>query len=384
MSNTAKKTPKKLGTSNRFIHELKGPTVLKPDEIKDIVDSRPIQKARQTMANKYGVSAKRIDNIWYDYYGGTTLKDYQTGLKKPLPTAPVATKDLSLRHIKTIRGEYSVKEPKTKDLDRPNSKAVAVRKIPAAGRDLELIPEEMDDRDAEIVAGEIRAGNNSQELISVMTELIDSNKQLSESAIKSLKLARAAFRARKRDAISCSETENDESNIDDDDSTATYRRGAESELESVQEEQESRDRRRPVGLPRECTEFDGEYDSEYSTAASSGPRRVQCDQRSVEQRQGTRVQPTGSTARARPIYKTERERPEYDEEQGDCCEDIGYESALPPAQYYRRQGGVQQNYPNRGDQFGPQSGQGERISRGGGDRSGEVVAQLPWLRGRPL
>lgn len=162
------------------IHPLKGPSHLSPKQIADIVNSRFEERARDKLSQKYGVSAKRISNIWSEYYGGSTLAFAKSGLKKSLPTEPQETSKFNMRKIRTERGTYSAARPKVSEQDiskRAKSKRVILK------------PELLTDEDHEIIQGQLAAGNNSQELIHLMNDLVLSNKDLSKAAMKSVKMA---------------------------------------------------------------------------------------------------------------------------------------------------------------------------------------------------
>jgi hypothetical protein len=389
---------KKGPNTKKFIHDLKGPAVLAPIEIKDIVESRTAKGARQDLAKKYGISEKRVMTIWNRYYGGSTLKDCASGLKIPLPAIDVPTKDITMRRCKTERAEYAAKAPKTKDLDRP-VRASAIRKIPArkeVGRDLELIPADMDDTDAEIIAGEIEAGNNSAELIAAMTELINSNKELSESARDSLKLARKSLKQRtsaRSKYISQSEEDN-ESNIDDD-STIDYRKyetASESESEAgtrAMGHDKSSRKNGPVRNSGDTRDDSGCYNEVYQSnpAVEQRVRNLPHMERYMEFDKRPGIRATGSSNRAKPVYQIKREWSESDEESGDNNENSRYESTISSAKYDAGKRGVQSNNSYIGNKLGPQPGQIGRISGPGGNRSSETVAVLSFadqVRKRPV
>jgi hypothetical protein len=164
--------------------ETKGPKILTAEVIVDICRNRDLIGARPKLAKKHGISTKRIDTVWRKYYGGTTLADFKSGLKCHLPdteTTPTVT-SINTRKVRTSKYELSAKEPE-------NARASVQRKIDKLKKEPVLNLDEVNDQTAEIVAGEIEAGNDSKDLIDAMYKLMESNQQLSESAYRSLESA---------------------------------------------------------------------------------------------------------------------------------------------------------------------------------------------------
>lgn len=388
--------------NKKFIHELKGPAILTPIEIKDILELRPQVGARKTLAQKYGVSEKRIANIWCDYYGGGTLKDFATGLKKPLPTVDIKNTDFNMRKIKTERAEYAAKMPKTKDLDRPDTRARSVRKVPVVNKDLELNTDEITDADAQIIAGQVRAGNNNEELIALMTELIHSNKQLSESAVNALKVASITYQKRIKQ-----EKENINDNIESfDDSTAAYKKklrsdpdDCPSDSESCTETEYSEESAgyRDMGYSQinEKSNIPGYYDEPrtgiesrriYSRVGETSKRTIQ-PTRSVQQRmdnnKGLRIRTTGREERAKPIYKTQRRTAESDEECSSNIENSGHEQAVSNTKYNPRETSIQSDNSNRNNKRDQKPSESRTIPGRGGVRPSQNLQPLSWLK-RPI
>ena len=202
------------------IHALKGPERLPPEAVKDIVESRAISGARKELAKKYGISETRVNRLWLEYYGGGKLSDYKSGLKKPLPTEPVNTADITVRRIKTARGEYTAREPKIEKINAKTDaklRAAPVRALKPI-RELNVNESDIDaisDVDAEIIAGEIGAGNNNPELMDLFGRLLESRDRDTEY------LYRLAKRGLKK-SFTDSESEYDITSIEeaDDDYTA--------------------------------------------------------------------------------------------------------------------------------------------------------------------
>ena len=401
-----KERPLPHGPPNKFIHQLKGPAHLTPVEIKDILESRPKKFARKMMADKYGISEKRVVNLWKSYYGGNgTMQDYSTGLKKEIPNTNVQTSDINLRKIKTERGTYSAKEPKAKELDKPSTRAAPVRKMPAShvrpkSTDLNLDIDTMTDDDAQIIAGEISAGNNNSELIDVMTQLIKSNKKLSKTALTSLKMAQASYTRSRHGAGRNSTSFYSESDIgetDNDDSTVytsetkhsgsgprpltkqkyVARDSTRSESSESNSDSEFEDRRNTAGRRDRDNIGKCRVDDHGSGSADSVRlQRLPDMDRYMELDKGLRVRAPGSSGRARPIYKTERERPELSPESTDYLEDSGHEQEVHPAKYNPRKGPVQQDNPRVGDQLSSKPRQSYDLPWAGGNRPSKDLAEI--------
>src|SRR5580698_9933091 len=168
---------------NPYIHDLRGPPQLPYEAIQDIVQSRGMKGARKILSDKYNVSEARIYKIWQEFYGGSTKAHFKSGIKKPLPNAQLPLDESQIRKIKTPRGTYKVKEPKTEVV---NIRAKPIRKIqPTKQMDINDL-DDVTNEEAEIMAGEALAGNQNSELLRAINELTISNHNLSEHAIKSL------------------------------------------------------------------------------------------------------------------------------------------------------------------------------------------------------
>lgn len=168
-----------MGDKEKFIHKRKGPDHLPPEDIADIVKSRGIPKARDILAKKYGISTTRVLTIWDMYYGGTTLADFKTGLKRELPTEPIKTDTLTKRTLRTERNNYSVVPPKSVELE------IGGRAKPRRVRIMN--PTE---QDQEIIEGEIGAGNNNPALIEAMNKMAEATERSTKNALKTTKIAK--------------------------------------------------------------------------------------------------------------------------------------------------------------------------------------------------
>lgn len=372
---------------NRYVHEVKGPEVLTPSQIKDIIESRPLPFARKKMSDKYGISVVRVNNIWKQYYGGGTLKDYETGLKVPLPTEAIKTADITMRKFRTERGTYMAKDPKIIN-ENPAAIATAVRRLKPSrkivNKDLDLDnTDAMGDNEAEILAGEVSAGNNSSELLEAVYELLEHNQHISDRAISALENALKAVskrqsRAQRRNAGSYSEyseSDYDASNIGDteDDSTITYKTQTPG--------------RGVANIPQNILE--GDNGRGINSVESRGPmdvyegatnRLAGHNQMGEACRKGT----PGSDPRAQPLYtRVGVGGQQYTSpEQVNSGETIGLKSALPPIEHNSSQGGLQSNSAHNYPQCYPWTRTGVGLHSGGGDRSGETVQGIPWLKRR--
>lgn len=380
---------------------MKGPEKLSPEVIRDICENRSIKDACRVLSKKHGISTDRVRNLWSIYYGGTTLEDYKTGLKKPLPTEAIPQKDINKRVIKTERAIYEVKEPKTliaatrKDV---GSRAAAQRKIPVRisdklrnlsdrSQDLDLDNvADMDDADAEIMAGEVSAGNNSSELLSAIEQLIAHNQNVSDRTLNTLERALEAANKRRNKYASDTDysttTDIDETE-DEDDSTVINRATASRQRDQGRHtvrRQHAKELLESTDGPEEYAEF---YNSDHypmGTCEDTPIRLPRSNQLGTSVRQG----PPGPSSRAQPVYRTVRDRDviDPDEEQGDYSQTGRYEQTIPPAQHYTSQGRVQQSYAHNNPQQYPGPIQGVGVHSGSRAGPGEVVQGHPWLKPR--
>jgi hypothetical protein len=160
-----------------YIHAVKGPTALTSSEITDIVNRRDEPKAREVLAKEYGISSTRVVNIWKMYYGGSTLADFKTGLKKPLPKEPVPTASFTKRSVQIEGGgKYTTYAPKTENFEsRAKARRVHLNKPTK--------------EDVDIIEGEIDAGNNNPDLIDALERMAENIERSSKNALKTSKIA---------------------------------------------------------------------------------------------------------------------------------------------------------------------------------------------------
>lgn len=351
-----------------YIHALKGPERLPPEAVKDIIESRAIPGARKALAQKHGISETRIGRLWVEYYGGGKLSDYKSGIKKPLPEAPINNADITMRRIKTARGEYMAKDPKFEKID---PKADARKKIRPA-RVLRPIKElnvnegdadNISDMDAEIIAGEIGAGNNNPELLDLFDRLLESKDRDTEY------LYRLAKRGMKKSFI---DTESDydptsiEEPTDDDDSTATY-------------SNKKNDRERAHGLAEVPSGTSGRGSTAGMVLRNSNIQSV--ERLHSEPREDT-LRSTGDRARAQPVLAGYPEAPSRGPQQVPTSQYPRYEPQVYHPEHNPRQERVQQDNARNNNQCSPPSEQGQRVPWDGGAGASQTVPGVPWLRKR--
>jgi len=373
----SKNTESKPG---KFLHDVKGPPVLTPTEIKDIVESRPLAHSRAELAKKYGISINRVSNIWKEYYGGSTLNDYKSGLKKDLPLADVKTADITHRKFKSERGTYMAKEPKVvAESNDSTLRAKVVRKqLPAKKKHIDLDldnVEDMGDTEAQIMAGEINAGNNSAELLDAIAAMLEHNQNISERAVQSLEYA-LSLSSQKNNAVEDYSDNSIESEYSDDDSTATYRKPTKhqpttQDRHKSQSEYPSRSRdngqlqehiqvahQRSPNILRDSQirpQKSGVNSTTMAVHEDSNQRLVRHDRLAQRPQQADNRR---DGRRARPVYSAGQSTgTEQRQIQEDNIHAAGHESAISSAKHNASQGRIQQDNVHDGDQYGSQSGQ---------------------------
>lgn len=366
----------------KYIHALKGPERLAPDVVKDIIESRGISGARKTLAKKYGISETRVGRLWVEYYGGGKLSDYKSGIKKPLPVEPINNSDITVRNLKTVRGEYKVREPKVEKIDpKKDAKSrAAPTKVYRPSRDLVIDDTEIDnitDQDAEIIAGEIGAGNNNPALIDVFNRLIESRDRDTEYLYK---LAKRGLKKSNYESEMDYDSTNIEEDTADDDSTAFYKQKVQQPRGATHAQREGGD-----GRNSECQQL--YYSPPNSNASNAGMVLWNNNLQPVEglrsEHKGEPIRPPGSGARAQPVFIGLREATDREAQQINTNESIRYEPALSPAEYNPSQRGLQQNNSNNINQCVQKPGQSQRVPGTVGDSAGQTVPGIPWLRIRP-
>lgn len=365
-------------SKTNFIHALKGPERLSPDVVKNIVESRGIPKARSEMAKKHGISEARIGRLWVEYYGGGKLSDFKSGIKKPLPTEPINNADITIRHLKTERGEYKAREPKIEKIDpkidaRRRAKPTKIYK---PTKDLilnESAVDQLSDRDAEIICGEIGAGNNNAELLQVFDQLIQSRDRDTTYLYKLAKKGLKKNYDTDYDYNSIDETDND-------DSTAVYKQKSklpEEEYNSKYERgYDSRDSRKTNPIEQ----FSNSTSPSMVLRNDTGRRPEEFSGR--DSRNYSQTTTTGT--RAQPVYCGYREDATVRKpQQSHISESSRYESQISPTEYNSSQGCIQPNNTYNSNQCIPKSEQGNGVSRESRSESCQSVPGLPWLRIKP-
>jgi len=366
-----------------YIHSLKGPERLSPEMVKDIVESRGTPNARKELAKKHGISETRVGRLWTEYYGGGKLSDFKSGIKKPLPSEPINNADITLRRIKTERGEYKAREPKIEKIDPKvdAKKRAAPSKIYKPSKDLvlnESAIDDMSDRDAELIAGEIGAGNNNPQLNEIFNKLIESRDR---DTAYLYKLAKNGLKNNYNDDLDYSTVDE----TDDDDSTAYYNtknRGVSNadsmgckKIHGWIENAENSENSRPFSV-RGQSELDANNTSmvlrnnsvrRSEEAYSGNPREYQSASR--------------SGARAQPVYIGHRsESEEFEQEQERSKEPSRYESKVSSSEHDPSQRSVQQNNAHNINKYISKSEQSIGVSGRSGNGSCQTVPGIPWLK----
>jgi hypothetical protein len=299
---------------------VKGPEKLSLEIIKDVVNSRGITAARNVLAKRHGISENRINKIWREYYGGSTLEFYKTGLKKQLPdseedlTQPARLK----REVRVGNKKLTVEEPTVRA--QATRKITAVHKKPVGPPELDIDNiDAADDTTADIVAGEINQGNDNEDLITCMYQLIESNKNLSESARTNLETARDYYEKTKRKYKKMKNVRNHiepTTDTTDDDNTRNIEKfSSENGYDSTK-----------VGTPAsvgndstaeyESDEYDdrGQYmelPGDYSNQTGIIPKQQSNRPPQIDNRSQTIIRRTnGINTNNRPVSETPRDRPQ--------------------------------------------------------------------------
>lgn len=375
---------------SQYTHPLKGPERLAPEVVKDIIESRRQVNARKTLSEKYGISQSRVGRLWVEYYGGGKISDYNSGLKKPLPTAPINNADITVRNVKTARAQYTAKEPAVEKIDPKKDAQLRAKPVRVSKIQKELVLEDeviddISDQQAEVIAGQIGAGNDNPQLLAVFERLLESKDRDTEYLYK---LAKKGLRHKSSsyDNTYSTETDYESSNIedvttDDDDSTALYKRnsprisrGAPGDGDNGYSHGHS-----SAGLqtPAYPARRDGPAPSMVLRDSSSQPSGLNAGDYAFD---GVRFAP----ARAgNPGVRGQHEAGARAPQQANTYQNTGYQPPLPAAQYNPSTGGFQQSATYDGSQRDAQPRQGGSIPGRGGDNSGQTVPGLPWLKIKP-
>lgn len=158
---------------------MKKAVTLTPEQVKDIIDSRPIKNALGVMSDKYGIGTGRVRSIWTQAYGGADLKSYTAHIKKSQSDRPVE-KQVEKQVEKPVEKELRTAEVGGSVLKARAPKVVAGRSKPTRVHRQKIEQTEMD-------VAQIEAGNNSG-------DLIDAVKSAAGLAKGSQKMTKAALR----------------------------------------------------------------------------------------------------------------------------------------------------------------------------------------------
>lgn len=378
----------KTNNKSNFIHSLKGPERLSPEVVKDIIESRGVKNARKELAKKHGISETRVGRLWVEYYGGGKLSDFKSGIKKPLPNEPINNADITIRHIKTERGEYKVKEPKVEKIDpkKDAKQRAKPTRVYKPTKDLilnESAIDEISDKDAEIIAGQIGAGNDNPQLAEIFNRLIESRDRDTAYLYKLAKKGIKNNYDTDYDYNSIEETDND-------DSTAVYKSNkSNTQLGS----KGSKITNNPSTEGMWDSRYYPQSNEIYSSGQLSNPDfpgmvlRDNTSERYQELNHGnTREYPPSSTTRARaqPIYHGYREESSIrNEKQVNPNESFRHESKIPSSQYNSSQGCVQPNNSYNSNQYIQKPEQSITIPGGSRVEPCRTVPGIPWLKIKP-
>lgn len=159
--------------------------------VHDVVNNRGIPRARDVLSKKHGISVGRVESLWRHYYGGVNQLCFESGLKRPLPPlentvtaeSPVPRKyKVSVAPVKSV--PVSAVEKKEQKMA-----AKAVREEITTDNIAENDPNEF----AELVSGQVAAGNDNPLLLEAITTMIESNRDLTAASVKTLKAAKRAL-----------------------------------------------------------------------------------------------------------------------------------------------------------------------------------------------
>lgn len=159
-------------------------TILGSSEVAAIVNRRKEKGALNVLAKEYGISARRVQDIWREYYGGTTLADAAGGVKKPLPAAglPAEPSIGQRRAGKFVADAPPQMVPAVGPLKARPVRVVQPKVGPANTRTLPVVYEQepelleggepLSPQDLAILGGaSLEAGNNSRDLLEAVKRL---------------------------------------------------------------------------------------------------------------------------------------------------------------------------------------------------------------------
>lgn len=395
----------------------KGPAILPCAVVNDILSNRFITGARVVMSKKHGISEARVNSLYKEYFGGATIAHAKTGLKKPIP-ADGAGLPGEKREAKTPRGKYVAAEPKTREDSRAKPRVIK-KPIQTSANTAELDLDKLGDlpasalnQQANIIAGQIHAGNNNEDLIAAIHELIKNNELLSRATYSNLLAAQSEIsatadkKAEKDLMLSDNIAESEEQIKPTDDSTKFETPTAESDYptdideasESASDDDttggrshsrhtEERPQLLSRGISRSNIGFPARPGVPSIVRQPAG--RLQRVQPDMELNSRDRVRPTGNRPRAQPVSKISQrpEESEGSEESANSGEDSEYEQEVHKSKHRSaNKGRIQPHNTRNNDQHSARAGQGGRVpgpSRNG-SRANLQVPTGPLLLKRPL
>lgn len=385
--------------------------VIPVDVVNDIIDNRFIPRARDELAKKHGISSHRVYKIWVDAFGGGTIDHAKNCKKVVRPQMAVDTGGDIIEHS-TPRGKYKAPKPKNKPDARANPKVIKkpIKYAERESSDLDLdkiasgdLSPEVLNQQANIISGQIQAGNDNSDLAMAIRELIENNKHLGT-------LTRATYdnllaAKNKIDEELMKKSEDDTDNIkhspdekpEFDDSTKIAPEDSQTDVSdnaSSDEEERRSDIRysetvdKPYSRGRERRD---EYIQPYSvnTPVSRFPTAsLQPVRETMERDSELRVRPTKNRTRAQPIHKIKRRpnEPEWSEESANNSEDCESEQEIHTSKQLPLQRPIQSHNARDNDKHYQRSRSSAAIVRPGRDRpsSHQQVQQQSTVIYRPI
>lgn len=404
-------------------------TPLPADVINDIIDNRFITNAREVLSKKHGISHQRVYRIWHNAYGGGTIECAKNckDIKRPKMPEPLPENEL-IEH-QTPRGKYKAPKPKVQPDARANPRVVKKPiKYGNAGSadpsELDLdnikvgdLPAKVLNQQANIIAGQVQAGNNNADLLEAIKELLRSQQDmLSRATVNNLVAAQQsaaksdptpsdlsadpdleqknAFHANEKSVsdsiqlddstqqnkIKRSKNVDDSTKFDNIADESTYETDFDEASSNESEESyeyggvyatnsqgHASNYRQPHPATHTNFSQSGLSRPEYSRSSRNATKHTEILHQHMGVDSGLRVQPARSQARAKPISKISKRpvEPEWEEESGYYGENSGYEQEIYPPQQNPVQRSVQSHNARYNYQHGPRPVSSPALTRQG-------------------
>lgn len=407
-------------------------TPLPPDVINDIIDNRFIPNARVALAKKHGISHQRVYRIWHEAYGGGTIECAKNCKDIKRPKAPEPLPDNELLEHQTPRGKYKAPKPKVQPDARANprvvKKPIKYGKTGGDPSELDLdniklgdLPAKALNQQANLLAGQVQAGNNNAELLEAIHALLKSQRDLlsratvnnlvaaQETAIQNGDLDPATLTAdpdnhgakimKNNEKINESQSISDDStNLKNtrvkksDDSTkiddniaseSTYETDFDEAGSNESSEESSEEsggfyttsnqgrtvdtrQLRPTNYPNYGQS--GLSRVEYSRGGVSHTQSPEFIHQTMGQDSGLRVRAPGHQTRAKPISKISKrpDESEWEEEPRHSSKNRRAKQEIYPPEQDALQGSVQPHHPRHNYQYGPRPVSSPALARTGG------------------